>query len=131
MFAAGRDNAGQICHRLPMSVSAKGQLADLVMDHLTRFGGTIETVSLASVIAGLASLFTAYSDAQERRGNWGAMLDNLRRGISNIEPALPHLRAHGGPGVASVIEMAERELGFAHDVQETILRLQSGESTLV
>ena len=100
------------------------------MDHLSR-GSKLATVGLASTISGLASIMTAYDDAQERRGNWGAMLANLRNGIANIETALPMLRSHGGPGVAAVIELAERELSFAALVRDEILRLQAGESTLV
>jgi len=98
------------------------------MDHVSRGAGTA-TVALAAVISGLASIMTAYGDAQERRGNWGGMLANLKSGMTNIEPALPLLRSHGGPGFAAVIELAERELAFAAVMQDEIVRLQAGEST--
>jgi hypothetical protein len=111
-------------------MNAKAELAELVMDHLSENGG-MGTVALAAVISGLASILTAYNDAQERRGNWGTMLGNLQAGIANIQPALPLLRAHGGPGVATVIALAERELSFAALMQDEITRLTAGESTNV
>jgi hypothetical protein len=105
-------------------MNPKAELADLVMDHLSR-NVSVATVALASVMTGLASLFQAYDDAQERRGNWGEMLAALRRGVASIQPALPVLRSQGGPGVATVIELAERELPFAEQLQEEIVRLQT------
>jgi len=111
-------------------MTAKGQLADFVMDHLGR-NASPANVALAAVMTGLARIFTAFDDAQERRGNWGSMLDNLRGGVQLIDAALPHLRTHGGPGVADVISMAEREVAFARLVEEDIVRITAGESTLV
>jgi hypothetical protein len=111
-------------------MSAKGQLAEFVMDHLSR-NGNPANVSLIAVMSGLTKIFAAFGDAQDRRGNWGPMLDNLRGGIQLIDAALPHLRSNGGPGVADVIEMAEREVSFARDVEADIVRITAGESTLV
>jgi hypothetical protein len=111
-------------------MSAKGQLADFVMDHLSRNGSTAN-VALIAVMTGLSRLFAAFGDAQERKGNWGSMLDNLRGGIQLIDAGLPHLRTDGGPGVADVIEMAEREVAFGRLVEEDIVRITAGESTLV
>lgn len=109
-------------------MNARADLAEMVMDHLGRSAGPA-TAALAGVIAGLASIMIAYDDAQERRGNWGGMLANLRRGVTNIEAALPLLRSHGGAGVAAVIELAERELAFAAILHDEIVRLQAGQST--
>jgi hypothetical protein len=111
-------------------MSPEAELAELVMDHLGRTGGVAAaTAALASVIVGLASILAAYDDAQERRGNWGAMLAHLREGFRHIEPALPVLRRHGGPDVQAVVERAERELPFAALLQDEIVRLQAAEST--
>src|SRR5262245_5125104 len=101
-------------------MTAKGELAEFVMDHLGR-NANIATAGLGSAIAGLARILTAYDEAQERRGNWGSMLDNLRTGIAMLEPAIPILRQHGGPGVAAVIEMGEREVRFARLVEDDIV----------
>jgi hypothetical protein len=111
-------------------MTAKGQLADFVMDHLSH-NANPANVSLIAVMSGLAKIFTAFGDAQGRKGNWGSMLDNLRGGIQLIDAALPHLRTDGGPGVADVIEMAEREVVFARLVEDDIVRITAGESTLV
>jgi hypothetical protein len=110
-------------------MSPKAELAEYVSDHLSR-NANVSTMALASVIHGLSLIMSAYDDAQEKRGNWGGMLANLKTGIENIEPALPLLRS-AGPGVAAVLELAEREMGFAADMQDLIHRLQAGESTLV
>jgi hypothetical protein len=112
-------------------MNPKAQLAELVMDHLSRGGGGIATAALGSVITGLAKFLVVYDDAQSRRGNWGEMLGNLRTGVQTLEGALPLLREHGGPGVATVIELAERELDFAAFLQDEIVRLSAGESTNV
>ena len=107
---------------------AEAELAELVEDHLGR-NANVTNVALASTIHGLAQIMTAYGDAQARRGNWGAMLANLKNGIANIQPALPVLRG-AGPGVAAIVSMAERELQFASVMQDSIVRLQADESTL-
>jgi len=106
----------------------KAELAEFVMDHLGR-NANRSAAALASAIAGLANIFTAYNDAQERTGNWGGMLGNLRSGADLLDAALPLLRERGGPGVAAVIEMGEREARFARLVEDEIVRLQAGEST--
>jgi hypothetical protein len=111
-------------------MNAKAELAELVDDHLGR-NATMAKAALGSVIAGLAKFLTAYADAQARRGNWGTMLDNLRRGMNDIEPVLPLLKSQGGPGVATIVELAESELRFAAEMQEEIVRLSAGESTNV
>lgn len=110
-------------------MNAKAELAELVMDHLGRHGG-MATAALASAITGLAAILSAYDDAQERRGNWGTMLGNLRKGVASIEPVLPMLR-DAGPDYVAVVELAERELEFAALMQDEIVRLQAGESTNV
>src|SRR5262245_28584908 len=99
---------------------ARAELAELVMDHLSHNSPTM--VATAAVIRGLASIMTAYSDAQGRRGNWSAMLTNLEDGRANIEAALPLLRT-AGPDITGLIELAERELGFAAEMHDTIVRL--------
>jgi len=109
-------------------MSPKAELADFVMDHLSHHRGP--DIALASVVRGLALIMTAYSDAQEKRGNWGAMLANLENGRANIEAALAHLRMVG-PGVTRVVEMAEREVRFAQLMHDEITRLQAGGSTNV
>jgi len=109
-------------------MSPKAELAEFVMDHLGR-NTNPTTIALASVITGLASILSAYDDAQEKRGNWGTMLGNLRTGADLLDVALPLLRERGGPGAAAVIEMGEREARFARLVQDEIVRLQAGEST--
>jgi len=90
-------------------MTAKGDLAEFVMDHLSQ-NATPANTSLAAVMSGLARIFTAYNDAQERRGNWGSMLENLRSGIQLIESALAKLRTHGGPGVASVVAIDRKSV---------------------
>lgn len=127
--SAARDNASKTWQREEMN--AKAELAEFVNDYLSRKEGGIELVALGAVITGLASILSAYRDAQERRGNWGAMLGNLRDGVAEIERALPLLREHGGPGVATVIELAEQELAFAGSMHDEIVRLTAGESTNV
>jgi hypothetical protein len=109
-------------------MSAKTELADFVDNHLSRNPGGMTTMALASVVTGLASILTAYGDAQERRGNWGAMLANLKQGVAGIKPALNTLRA-AGPAYAAVVAMADRELQFAALMQDEIVRLQAGETT--
>jgi hypothetical protein len=111
-------------------MTTKGELAELVMDHLAR-NASPANAALASVMSGLARIFTAYNDAQERGGNWRSTLENLRTGVQLVEAALPLLRTDGGAGVATVIEMAEREVEFARVVEEGIGRMTAGESTLV
>lgn len=111
-------------------MSPKAELAELVEDHLSR-SGSAGTVALAAAITGLASILTAYQDAQQKRGNWGTMLSNLRKGEELVRPALPLLRSEGGPGVAAVVALAERELHFAETMADEIMRLQAGESTLL
>lgn len=124
---APRDKIARIWQREDMN--AKAELAELVMDHLSRTGN-ITTAALASAITGLAKILTAYNDAQEKRGNWGTMLANLRSGIADIAPVLPHLRTVG-PSVAAIVQMAEREVVFANVVADEITRLTAGESTNV
>ena len=109
-------------------MSPKAELADFVADHLSRSPGGMTTAALASVITGLAGIMSAYTDAQERRGNWGQMLANLKNGVASVKPALNMLRA-GGPGYAAIVELADRELQFAALMQDEIVRLQAGEST--
>jgi hypothetical protein len=110
-------------------MTAKAQLAELVNDHLGR-NANMSTITLAAVIRGLSLIMNAYNDAKERRGNWAAMLANLKEGRANIEAALPHLRT-ASAGVEAVIELAERELDFSAEMEDSINRLSAGESTLV
>jgi hypothetical protein len=110
-------------------MTAKALLAEFVMDHLG--DNDDKTIALATACTGIAHIASAYDDAQNRRGNWGVMLGNLRSGIQALEQTLPALRRDGGPGVAAVIELGQRELAFARDLQAEIERLQAGESTLV
>jgi len=58
------------------------------------------------------------------------MLANLRSGLADIAPVLPHLRTVG-PSVAAIVQMAEREVVFANVVADEITRLTAGESTNV
>lgn len=110
-------------------MNPKAELAELVDDHLSR-NSSVATAALGSVVVGLAKILTAYTDAQAKRGNWGTMLGNLRSGVADIAPALPMLRT-AGPGVAAIVEMAEREIVFANVMQDEIIRLSAGESTAV
>jgi hypothetical protein len=109
-------------------MNPKAELAEFVMDHLGQ-NANMATAALGSAVVGLARILIAYEDAQQRRGNWGGMLDNLRSGVQMLEPALPLLRQHGGPGAAALIEMGEREVRFARLVDDEIVRLTAGEST--
>lgn len=110
-------------------MNPKTELAELVDNHLSG-RANVTTAALGSVVVGLAKILTAYMDGQQKRGNWGTMLGNLRSGVADIAPALPMLRT-AGPGAAMLVEMAERELVFANEMQDEIIRLSAGESTAV
>ncbi len=109
-------------------VNAKAELADFVMNHLQ--GGPMDA-ALGTLINGLAAIGTAFDDAQERKGNWGTMLSNLRGGAASARSALEYLRQHGGPGLAALLQFADRHVRFAQLVADEILRLQANESTPV
>jgi len=113
-----------------MSMSPKTELAELVADHLSQHA-SLMSAALGTAAVGLSNIGAAYSDAQQKRGNWGAMIGNLRSGADALDSALPILKQSGGPGVASVIEMGEREARFARLLIEEIERLTAGESTAV
>lgn len=109
-------------------MDAKAELAELVEDHLSRQSNPA-SVALASVISGLASILTAYQDAQQKRGNWSTMLANLRKGDELVRPALPVLRGEGGS--IALVAFADRQVYFAGMMADEIMRLQAGESTLL
>lgn len=111
-------------------MDAKAELAELVEDHL-REGADVAGNALVSVVTGLASILAAYEDARQRKGNWAAMLANLRRGDELVRASVPILRTTGGSGFASLVAFADRQVYFAGMMQDEIMRLQSGESTLV
>lgn len=106
----------------------KAELAEFVMDHVTR-GASSLTPYLGAACTGITSIAVAFDDAQERRGNWGGMLANLRAGVANLGGAIPTLRIEGGPGLAAFVAFAERQVRFANLMIDEIIRLQAGEST--
>jgi hypothetical protein len=111
-------------------MDAKAELAELVEDHLGR-SADASSAALAAVIVGLADILSAFEDAKLKKGNWGTMLGNLRKGDELVRAALPVLKAEGGSGVTAVVAFADRHLYFAGMMQDEIMRLQAGESTLV
>jgi hypothetical protein len=109
-------------------MSAEREVADFVMDHLSR--GKPLDMALGSITAGLADIGNALMDAQEARGNWGAMIANLRVGSERVGVALEPLRK-AGPQYAGLVEFAERQQRFALLLVDEIVRLQAQESTPV
>jgi len=99
-------------------------LAEWVMDHLSRGRGDGD-MAIAYAASGLMKIATAYNDAQQRKGNWSEMLENLRSGAGEVNFALPLLRAHHGERAAALIAFAERELVFVPLLQDAVARMQA------
>jgi hypothetical protein len=109
-------------------VDAKTELAEFAMSHLR---SNIIDAALGTLINGLAVIGTAIADAQERRGNWGGMLTNLKTGSTTVRSAIEYLRLQSGPAHAGLVEFADRQLRLAQLLSDEIVRLQAGESTPV
>lgn len=109
-------------------MDAKAQLAELVEDHLSRQSGE-QTIAGTAIIMGLARILTAYEDAKQKRGNWGTMLDNLKKGEELVRPALRVVRAN--PALSGLVTYADRQLSFASVMADEIQRLQADASTLL
>ena len=108
-------------------MSAEAELAEFVMNHLGH--GTPLDPFVGAVCSGLAELGKAFGDAQEKRGNWGGILANLRSGSSQVGTGLSMLRNQ--PPFAGLVAFAERQQRFAALLIDEVIRLQAGESTPV
>jgi hypothetical protein len=108
-------------------VAGSAELQELVEDHLSR--GKSDDISIAIVCYGLSRVGEALQRLQERSTNWGATLGLLRVGADAIRQGLPSLRQSGVP-LDALLSLAERQLAFAELLQNEIVRLQAGETTL-
>jgi hypothetical protein len=102
----------------------RAELAELVDDHLSR--GKNDDFALAAIASGLAKVLEAIGDAQASRGNWGAMMSNLRLGRAELEVGLA-----SGAELGPLRDYAQRQAAFAALLVSEIERLQAGETTLV
>lgn len=102
-------------------------LASFVEDHLSH-GDKLDP-GIGFTVMGLADIGNAILDAQDRTGNWGRMLANLRTGSEQVRVGVEMLR--GKPGFEGLVRYAERQRTFALRMIDDVIRLQAGESTPV
>jgi hypothetical protein len=108
-------------------MAGEAELAEFVMNHLGH--GTPMDPFIGAVVNGLAEIGRAFGDAQAGRGNWGAILSNLRSGTQQVTIGMNRLRDQAP--FAGLLAFAERQHRFALLLIDEIVRLQAGESTPV
>jgi hypothetical protein len=108
-------------------MNPEAELAAFVDDFLAR-GGELHPF-IGIVAQGLSQVGEALSQAQEKSGNWGGMLGNLRSGAGLIQGAAERLR--GEAGLERFVAFADTYARFAEAMIDEILRLQADESTHV
>ena len=110
-------------------MNPRAQLAEFVEAQIGRRPDP-EAAHLYGLVCALADIATALADAQDKRGNWGGMLANLRNGSQQARVALAWFAERNEPGFAGLVSFAERQLIIAAALAGEIERLQADDHTL-
>ena len=103
------------------------QLKELVEEHLSR--RSHKDAGLVGLITGLATIGEVLAATERGTAHWGALVLRLREAIASTKAALKQTR--GDAGLIGLEAFADRELAFATVLEDEIVRLEEGESTLV
>lgn len=103
------------------------QVKELVEEQLGRRGQ--KDAALVDAIAGLAAIHHVLATARRGTAHWGALVLRLREAIVGTKAALK--QTQGDEGLAGLHAFADRELAFAAVLEDELVRLEEGESTLV
>ena len=102
------------------------QLRELVEDHLSR--GAPQDMGIAALAVGLGAIGAALAEVQSGRANWSAVRERLRQGMKDTRAGLQI--AHADRRLDALRGFAERQLTFAALLDDEIVRVTAGETTL-
>ncbi len=102
------------------------QVQELVEEHLSR--GRSRDVGLIGLISGLASIGEVLITIQRGTSQWGPIVLRLRQAIADTKAALKQTPQDGS--LDALRAFADRQLAFAGVLEDELVQLEEGESTL-
>jgi hypothetical protein len=103
------------------------QLKELVEEHLARNVG--KDAGLIALVGGLGAIARCLSTVQRGNGHWGPLVLELRQAAADTRAGLK--AAGDDPGLERLRAFADRQLAFASALEDELVRIEEGESTLV
>lgn len=103
----------------------RNQVTELVEEHLSRSGKDAPLIALVAGLAAIGELLTTI-----HRGNvkWGPIVLRLRQALGDTKAALALTQADAS--LDGLRAFAERQVAFAGVLEEELLMLEEGETTL-